>query len=170
MSQCRLAIELRTCFLSRGESTRGTHAVESVGRCLGAGLKPRFNNDQGDVPRAASSGEARQWVESRPFNPTSFTAFPPLALALAICFSYRYPIPHSPPLLILSSWRSGELCSIGYAFPSTNKIVCVPWPPCRCVLQQHTGLEIKPEETVKDNPGEEQICASFSGVKRAHIR
>ncbi|URE23169.1 hypothetical protein MUK42_03465 [Musa troglodytarum] len=107
MSQCRLAIELRTCFLSRGESTRGTHAVESVGRCLGAGLKPRFNNDQGDVPRAASSGEARQWVESRPFNPTSFTAFPPLALALAICFSYRYPIPHSPPLLILSSWRSG---------------------------------------------------------------
>ncbi|URE35880.1 hypothetical protein MUK42_03600 [Musa troglodytarum] len=107
MSQCRLAIELRTCFLSRGESTRGTHAVESVGRCLGAGLKPRFNNDQGNVPRAASSGEARQCVESRPFNPTSFTAFPPFALALAICFSYRYPIPHSPPLLILSSWRSG---------------------------------------------------------------
>lgn len=121
LSQCRLAFEFRTCFLSRGESTRGTHAVESVGRCFGSGLKPRFNNDHGNVTRAASSRVVRQWVESRPLNPTSFTAFPSLALALAICFSYRYPIPHSPPLLILSSWRSGVIAlTFCYLFSSPS--------------------------------------------------
>ncbi|RWW81624.1 hypothetical protein BHE74_00009974 [Ensete ventricosum] len=38
------------------------------------------------------------------------------------------------------------------------------------IVMDFWGLEIKPEEAVKDSPGEEQICASFSGVKWAHIR